>query len=268
VPGILKKVHVAEGQYVTKGKVLAEFTSLELETQRNQALRQLGLKRELVELYLRHLRETRDPKEKSAIQSTLAQAESDRDAARHLLEVKDKEISGLTIVAPRDGHVSGIPQPDEIGRLWEKENEKPFCNIGDRSKLRVLVPVTSSDFDLVKTNIAKNGIERLPVTIRVQGRDSKLWQGRINSNLPKTKADEIPVALSSKGGGPVAVRPSSDPAKLQPQEQVFLVAVDFEDPDEALCPGTMAQVKIHNEYRSCAWWCWRAFSEAIDWYLL
>lgn len=268
VPGILKKVHVVEGQYVAKGKVLAEFTSLELETGRNQALRQLSLKRELVDLYDRHLRETRDPKERTAVQGTKAQAESERDAARRHLEILDKEIEGLTVRAPRDGHVGGIPQPDEIGRLWDKDNEKPFCNIGNRSKLRVLVPITSSDFDLIRANIAKLGIERVPVTIRVQGRGSKTWQGRINANLPKTQADEIPLPLSSKGGGPVAVRPSSDPSRLQPQEQVFLVAIDFEDPDEAMCTGTMAQVKIHNEYRSCAWWCWRAFSEAIDWYLM
>lgn len=268
VSGILKKVHVLEGQYVTKGKVLAEFTSLELETKRNQALRQLSLKGELVDLYDRHSRETRDPKERSAIQGTKAQAESDRNAAQKHLEILDREIDLLTVRAPRDGHVGGIPQPDEIGRLWEKDNDKPFCNIGNRSRLRVLVPVTSSDFDLIRENIAKVGIERLPVTIRVQGRDSKIWQGRINSNLPKTKAEEIPLPLSSKGGGPVAVRPSSDPSKLQPQDQVFLVAVDFEDPDEALITGTLAQVKIHNEYRSCAWWCWRAISEAVDLYLL
>jgi putative peptide zinc metalloprotease protein len=268
VPGILKKVHVVEGQFVTKGKVLADFTSLELETSRNLALRQLSQKRELVDLYDRHLRETRDPKERSAIQGTKAQAESERDAAQRHLEILDREIERLTIRAPRDGYVGGIPQPDEIGRLWEKDNEKPFCNIGDRTKLRVLVPVTSSDFDLIRENIAKQGIDKLPVTIRVQGRGSKTWQGRINSNLPKTKAEEIPLPLSSKGGGPVAVRPSSDPAKLQPQDQVFLVAIDFDDPDEALCTGTMAQVKIHNEYRSCAWWCWRAISEAIDLYLL
>ncbi|MCI0681743.1 MAG: biotin/lipoyl-binding protein [Gemmataceae bacterium] len=268
VPGILKKVHVAEGQYVTRGKVLAEFTSLELETQRNQVLRHWGLKRDLVELYDRHFRETRDPKEKAAIQSTKAEAESERNAAQLHLEVLDREIDRLTIRAPRDGHVSGIPQPDEIGRFWEKDDEKPFCNIGNRTRLRVLVPVTSSDFDLVRANIAKYGVERVPVTIRVQGRGSKTWQGRINKDLPKTKAEEIPVALSSKGGGPVAVRPSSDPSRLQPQDQVFLVAIDFEDPDEAICTGTMAQVKIHNEYRSCAWWCWRAISEAVDLYLL
>jgi len=64
------------------------------------------------------------------------------------------------------------------------------------------------------------------------------------------------------------LRPSSDPNKLQPQAQVFLIAVDFNDPDEAICTGALAQVKIHNEYRSCAWWCWRSISQAIDLYLL
>ena len=268
VPGILHKVHVVEGQYVTKDKVLAEFTNQELVSKRNQALRQLHLKRDLVELYNQGFEKTRDPKEKQALQSSRAQAEGERAAAHDMVEILDKQIERLIIRATREGHVSGVPQPDEIGKYWEKDNERPFCNIGDRSKLRVLVPVPSADFELIRANLAKLGAKNLAVTIRVQGRDSKTWQGRVNPDLPKTKAEQIPLPLSSKGGGPVAVRPSSDPNKLEPQDQIYLIAIDFEDPDEAICTGTLAQVKIHCEYRSCAWWCWRAFSQAIDYPLL
>ncbi len=264
VPGILQKVHVVEGQFVTKDKVLAEFSNQELETRRNQTLHQFNLKRELIDLYNQRLRETTNANERSSLQQSLNQAVGDRDAAQRSLEDLDRLLEWLTIRAPRDGHVGGVPQPDEIGKRWDKEQDRPFCNIGDRTKLRVLVPVAPADFDLIRKNINKFGAKNLAVTIRVQGRDNKTWQGRVNADLPKTKADEVPLPLSSKGGGPVAVRPSSDPSKLQPQAQIYLVDVDFEDPDDSICTGTIAQVKIHCEYHSCAWWCWRAISQAID----
>ena len=153
---------------------------------------------------------------------------------------------------------------------WDKEQGVPLCSIGNRMKLRVLVPIQSADFDLISENLnrrTKNN-QNLAVTIRVQGRAGKTWTGKVNPDLPRQHAQEIPLALSSKGGGPVAVRPSSDPSKLMPQAQVYLVAVDFEDPDEAICTGTLAQVKIHNDYHSAAWWCWRSISQAVDLYLL
>jgi putative peptide zinc metalloprotease protein len=130
------------------------------------------------------------------------------------------------------------------------------------------VPVTTSDFELIQTNLKRRGPEPLLVTIRMQGRGSMTWQGRVNPDLPRAEAKEIPLPLSSKGGGPLAVKPSSDPNQLVPQSQVFLINVDFEEADTAVCTGTMAQVKIHNDYRSTAWWCWRSISQAIDLYLL
>ena len=51
---------------------------------------------------------------------------------------------------------------------------------------------------------------------------------------------------------------------VEPQTQVYLVGIDFENPDRAIAPGTMAQVKIHVEYRSLAWWAWRSLSSTFD----
>jgi hypothetical protein len=97
----------------------------------------------------------------------------------------------------------------------------------------------------------------------VQGHSSKLWTGRIGQ-LPKSDAKEIPPQLSSKAGGPLAVKPTSEANKLVPQSQVFLVGVDFEQPDDSIAINSAAQVKIHCEYRSCAWWAYRSLSSAFD----
>src|SRR5438105_4508414 len=82
------------------------------------------------------------------------------------------------------------------------------------------------------------------IQIRIQGRGMNTWQGKITS-LPESEAKEIPLPLSNRGGGPVAVKPErSKSGGLLPQAQYFLLYVDIENADEAMAPGTMAQIKI------------------------
>ena len=118
----------------------------------------------------------------------------------------------------------------------------------------------------MRRNFDKFGEQKpIPATIRVQGRVSNLWKGGVwMKELPKSEAHEIPLPLSSKGGGHIAVRPPTANQKLIPQAQIYLVPVDFEDPDEAVCTSSMAQVKIHCEYESAAWWTWRTISSIFD----
>src|SRR5439155_4481986 len=90
VPGILKKVHVAEGEFVTRGRVLAEFSNPEMEVRRIKARQELDLKRELADLYSRRHREATDPKEKQALQQSRSQVEDDRNKAQQNLEFLDR----------------------------------------------------------------------------------------------------------------------------------------------------------------------------------
>jgi putative peptide zinc metalloprotease protein len=176
-----------------------------------------------------------------------------------------REIVKLTLVAPRDGVVIGLPAIDEVGKRWDKDQNTLFCSIGDKTKLRVLVPLSPADYNLLNENYERAKMAHTPLqaTIRVQGHDSKLWAGKI-SQLPKSDAKEIPVQLSNKAGGPLAIKPTSDPNKLAPQSQVFLVGIDFEKPDDSIAMNTAAQVKIHCEYRSCAWWIHRTIASTFD----
>jgi hypothetical protein len=130
----------------------------------------------------------------------------------------------------------------------------------------VLVPLTPADYDLLKENLKRyQGSRQIPVTIRVQGRAGATWTGHVRTgDLPQAEAKEIPLALSSRGGGPLAVKPNNDPNKLEPQAQVYLVGVNFDQSDEAITSGGRAQVKIHCDYRSLAWWTWRALSQTFD----
>ena len=263
VPGTLKAILVKEGQAVKKGKELAEFESEELETQREHALGQMDIKANLVKYLDQQIGRELDPREKARYVKQQEKAEADRRAAKdmydHVMEKKQK----LTLRAPRDGIVMGLPMIDEIGKRWNREQNSVFCAIGDRSKLRVLVPITPSDYDLLLENVKKATAQKpLRATIRVQGHDMRVYQGRIGE-LPKQDAKEIPVQLSTKAGGPLAIKPTGG-SQIVPQSQVYLVGIDFEQPDDSIAINAGAQVKIHNEYRSTAWWIYRTVATTFD----
>ena len=76
--------------------------------------------------------------------------------------------------------------------------------------------------------------------------------------------DRSAVAPRSSHSGSTGNHPVTASQKLIPQGQVYLVPVDFDDADEAVCTNTQAQVKIHCNYRSAAWWVYRTVSSVFD----
>lgn len=266
VDGVLKKVHVREGEQVTKGRVIAEFENLESEKKKIDLEHTVVAKTELVKLYEQKRNASRDNREKDRFSQAILQAVGELKLAETGLRTIEEERRQMVLRAPRDGVVMGLPNIDEVGKGWEKGTETPFCSVGDRGKLRVLVPVHPSDMNLMRENLdAMARDASIPVTIRVQGRVSGLWKGGVRAkDLPKSEAAEVPLPLSSKGGGHVAVKPMTSSQKLIPQSQIYLVPVDFDDPDEAICSNTMARVKIHCRYRSAAWWTWRTISSVFE----
>ena len=275
VPGQLKKLYVSEGQHVTYNQVLAEFTSLELESRILRATTELEIKQKSLVALDRAISDETDPERKGQLQQQRFRAEEGRKKAKDEIEAAERERQKLVLRSPRDGVVIGLPLPEEIGKMWnwnrdipDKENSTLFCSVGDRTKLRIIVPVAPSDLQVMKEDLEHPGGDKtLPVTIRVVGRGMKTWTGKVTT-LPPSEAKTIPVALSTKVGGPIAIKPSDDTQHLQPQSQVFLVDVDLEDPDEAISLNSLAQVHIHCRYRSCAWGIWRWVSSTFDLRLL
>lgn len=266
VPGRLEKILVQEGQSVKKGAPLATFSNVELEIEFESARADFNIQDRLVQGYTTQLNTLVDRTERNKVEMNKVKAENEREKARtRMVQVQQQLAVCRTLVAPRDGVVMSLPKLDEIGKRFDRDAGKPFCSIGDPTSLRVLVPLGPDDYDLLRDNMRrfwKRG-EQVPVTIRVQGNGAATWSGKV-THLPAAEAKEIPWALSNKGGGPLAIKPSSPQDKLQPQVQVYLVGVDFTNPDPAICPGTLGQVSIHCEYRSAAWWVWRLISKTFD----
>ncbi len=259
-PGILKELRVQDGQPVQKGDVLAVFRDIELENK----LLDTRTERELASLNARELqtelaKAELGPDQRAQLDSKLEQARGDYAKYSGLYEVEQIFASKLELRAPCDGVVMSPPQVDDVGKHFEQG--MVFCSVGDPRSLRVRMPVSPADYRLLETDLKAS--DGLPVDIRVQGRAERTWHGRV-SYLPQSEAKEIPVQLTNKGGGSIAVKPTSKPGHYQPQSQQYLVEFDILDPDRAICPGTMAQVKVHCKWRTCAWWVWRAFSSAFD----
>ncbi len=105
----------------------------------------------------------------------------------------------------------------------------------------------------------------LDVTIRVQGRDSQTWKGKIRQ-LPESEAKTVSRAMSNRAGGPVAVKAGAgaQSGTLVPATQQYLVYVEILDADESILPGTMAQVKIYCQPETCVHWLWRTLNQTFD----
>ena len=281
VSGTFDKVHVIEGQFVKKGTILAEFSNLDLQSEEYDAKSRYDIARQLITTYEYQFGTTTNPQEKTDLQQAIAKWRGDAEAAQLKWEMASKlNRERLTLRAPRDGVIMGLPNKDELGKTWEagynpnaanrafsmsQEDARPFCSIGDPARLRVLVPLSPDDYALVQDDLKerRKNHERVPVTVRVTGRAGQTWTGEV-AYLPEQEAKEIPVQLSNKVGGPLAIKPSSRPNHPEPQAQVYLVGINVDDVDGAVIPGVMAQVKIHCRYRSCAWWAWRAISYTFD----
>ncbi len=260
VPGILERILVREGQPVKKGTILAEFKNTEMQAQEEDLRSKYEIQLQRYRAYTAHAKESPE------LEKLKKTAEADAEAARKQWQFyKSQPLRRLVLVAPRAGTVMNVPKVEDVGKRWEADQDKPFCSIADVSKLRILVPVTPDNYQLIRNDLELYRAEGkpMPVTIRVHGRDTHTWKGII-THLPESEAKEIPIQLSNKGGGPLAIKTNSPQNHYIPQTEVYLIGVEILDPDGAISPGTLGQVKIHCKYRTCAWYVWRWISATLD----
>jgi len=264
--GRLDRLTVHEGQFVHKDDVLAVLTNRELQRKWDEAETQCEILRGQIDEIGKQLNERgNDNETRSQLNSRMAQANDQLIKCEKQLAILRPQLDALVLRAPADGWVINPPRPDEVGKTFDHQQPVPFCTIGDPDKLRVLVPVKPSDYRLLRDdrNALKDDGKDLPITIRIHGRDSHTWKGEWTT-LPEAEARTIPPQLSNKGGGPIPVKPGNDPNKLEPISQQYVLSIAIDDPDKAICPGSMGQVKIECRWRSAAWWVWRTVNDTFD----
>jgi multidrug efflux pump subunit AcrA (membrane-fusion protein) len=265
IPGKLERLYVRDGQRVEQGDVLAEFSNIELENL-------LAKEESLCEIYEKEAGQLGaqiqqvDSSQRGVLVTKQGEARKELQTHQIMRDLFRKQLrQDLRLVAPRAGVVMRPPQIDEVGRSFESDQTQPFCKIGDLQELRVVVPVSPADYHLLQSDLhslAAKG-EELRVELRVQGRDDQIWRGRI-TELPQEAAETVPGQLTAKMGGPIAIKPGGRPGRYEPQAQQYLIHVAIVDPDNAICPGGMAQVKVHCRWRTAAWWVYRTVSNTFD----
>jgi putative peptide zinc metalloprotease protein len=264
--GRLEKLMVHEGQFVHKDDVLAVFSNRELRQKWDEAETQCDIFRGQTNEIVRQLTErSNDNETRAQLSSRMAQTRDQFVKCEQQLAILKPQLDALTLRAPADGWVINPPRPDEVGKTFDHQQPVPFCTIGNPDKLRVLVPVKPSDYRLLSQDreALKEENKDLPITIRIHGRDAHTWKGEWLS-MPEAEARTIPPQLSNKGGGPIPVKPGNDPNKLEPISQQYVLSIAIDDPDKAICPGSMGQVKIECRWRSAAWWVWRTVNDTFD----
>jgi putative peptide zinc metalloprotease protein len=268
--GILTEVLVHDGQEVENGMDLARFRNPQFEFERQQYEKDRDAAAELVAAIQKRLSDVRgDPAARAKAEAQLAEANNQLRNSQAQLEVRRRLIETTAVLkAPRHGTVLGAPKPDDLLRTWDKNDGQPFCQIGDTTKLRVLIPVGAVEFREMRINLDRQMIENptdphLEVSILPFRRSDHQFKGRI-TKLPDTDEKNLPLQLTHRGGGTVATKPGGDPNVHMPLVQTYLVAVEIEDPDGTLASGTLATVKVHLKWRSAAWWAWRSVASALD----
>ena len=258
---------VGPGQKVRRGQSLALFKSeaLEVELARAQATQteQHAVANEYKDSSTKARAKGDVPNEqrflaeyrRARVKAETADGDVERLLAR---QARVREMK-----APRDGVIVTAPRRDEIGKLFDKgyTETQPLFAVGDPQRLTLKVPVTPPDYRVLKDDLADRG--ELEVSICAKGRSDRIFHGKVK-RLPAQNAATVPLALTQRGGGPLAVKPSEDPNVLIPLAQVYLVEVEMTDPDLAIDPGQLAVVKIHAKWRSGAWWVARALANAMD----
>jgi putative peptide zinc metalloprotease protein len=258
---------VRPGQLVRRGQLLAQFKSepLEVELARARATKaeqyataaQLDSSRAKARgmgdepAWLRFSREHKQAQTKA----DTATAEEGR--------LLDRQGRVREIRAPRDGILVTAPRRDDVGKLFDKgyTDAGPLFAVGDPARLIVKVPVPPTHFKVLREDLAARG--ELDVSVYAKGRSDHVFSGKLR-HLPAQNAATVPLPLTQRGGGSLAVKPNDDPNVLVPLAQVYLVEVEITDPDAAIEPGQLAVVKIHSKWRSGAWWVARALANAMD----
>ena len=161
-----------------------------------------------------------------------------------------------------------VPRTDEVGKTFDRgfSESQPFSTVGDMTRLVVKVPVSPQDYRVLKDDLPamlKGPEGGIPVSVHFHGRSDKVFRGVVKY-LPEQNARTVPLQLTQKGGGTLAVKPSEDPNVLAPLAQTYLIDVEVADPDAATKPGGFAIVKIHLKWRSAAWWVGRTIANALD----
>ena len=244
VPGRLVELEVHDGDYVKSGSLLAKLSNPEKIREREQLQRDH-------DVYVVKA----DALDRSDKLADHGLAEEYRDNAMKLepaLERLSEQIGKLNLYSPRDGQAIGVPLPETTGQFLKPG--KPFCEVGDPTKLEAHLILDQTDVDLIK---AKN-----KAWIKIYGDSERTIRSKVRL-IAKRNRDEIPPELSNAAGGEIATKQDPKTGGAKPLNAVYEVVIPVDNSSLHLQPGLRGFAKIDGGYSPLGWWLWRLITKTF-----
>ncbi len=167
------------------------------------------------------------------------------------------QIAKLTLIAPRDGQVIGVPHRSTIGQYLKPG--KPLFEIGDPRKLEAHLILDQADVDLINSRDSAN---KPTAWIKIYGTSETTFKSYV-SEIAQRNQEEIPTELSNDAGGEIATKQDQKTGKAKPLTAVYEVIIPIDNPDLLLQPGLRGFAKIDAGHSTLAWWLWRLVTKTF-----
>jgi putative peptide zinc metalloprotease protein len=170
-----------------------------------------------------------------------------------VIEKVSEQIADLTLYAPRDGIVMGVPKKETLGQ-WVKPGQ-PFCEVGDTHQLEAHLILDQSDVDLI--NLDRKS------WIKVYGKSETTFVSRV-AEIAKRNREQIPPELTNLAGGEIATKPDpKNPEAATPITSVYEVIIPVDNAAMTLQPGLRGFAKIDGGTATMGWWLWRLITKTF-----
>ena len=168
-----------------------------------------------------------------------------------------EQIDKLTLIAPRDGQVMGVPHRQTIGQYLKPG--KPFVEVGDPRKLEAHLILDQSDVNLVRSEDERN---KPTAWVKIYGTSETTWKSYVGEVALRNR-EEIPPELSNLAGGEIATKQDEKTGQAKPLTAVYEVIIPIDNADLRLQPGLRGFAKIDGGYSTLAWWLWRLITKTF-----
>jgi putative peptide zinc metalloprotease protein len=171
-----------------------------------------------------------------------------------------EQLKKLELISTREGRVVAAPQvrlhQESVGQ-WLKPG-KPFCEVGDPTRLEAHLIVDQSDINQITTGST--------AWVKIYGRAERTYRSRV-SEIAKRSRDEIPTELTNMAGGEVASKPDPKTGTAKPLTAVYEVIIPIDNTDMKLEPGLRGAAKLDGGRYTLGWWLVRWWNKMFNFQL-
>ncbi len=245
VPGRVVEYKVRDGDHVKAGDVLAVLSNPQKQRERAQLQQDHDIN--FMKALWFGTSSERDRRPQAVEHAQLA---AELEPA---IDSINDQIGKLTLVTHRDGVVMRMPHPETTGQYLEPG--KPFCEVGDPTKLSAHMILDQSDIDLVAIGSR--------AWIKIYGISERTWRSQVGEKAQRNRED-LPPELSSTAGGEIPTKQDPKTGQNKPLSAVYEIMIPIDNNELYLHPGQRGFAKIDGGTRSLGWWLWRLITKTFN----